>query len=86
MTYPTKCSIQGCDRRIALAHPLPSNMRFVCPPCEDAIFHSIMDRLVRAEYATKQAALDWRGILDHWRHTARQEARQIALIESAGRN
>ena len=48
MTYPTPCCVKGCFRYVNLDRPLASNIRFVCPQCEDAIVASLMHRMEAA--------------------------------------
>lgn len=48
MTYPTPCAIKGCIRYVNLAEPLPNNMRFVCPQCEDEIVSGLVRRMEAA--------------------------------------
>jgi len=80
MNYLVSCCIKGCGESIRMAHPLPSNLRFVCPTCEDAIFHSLLERLVKAGLVSDGAVAQWHDVLTHWRaEAARQQMEQVAL-------
>lgn len=74
MAFPTSCSIKGCPRYINLDEPLPSNRRFICPECEDAIATSLLERLARDGYCSEGAKTTWIGVLKQWRWDHRQMA------------
>lgn len=71
MPYPTPCAVKGCPNYVNLPEPLPSNMRFCCPGCEDAVFFSIIGRLQQAGYTDHTGVENWRRAIAHWRKSAR---------------